>query len=147
VNKLLSSLLEEDLIDENTDSELLAKQIFILISSNVLDRKNVVPLYYKRQQVEQLFGISKDDFELLPLRVHSESTLRGYLLINFIALIIYVNLNNILGDKYRVEETLQIMRNLKCKVYTNKLLISERTKPQREILEHLELLVPKTTGI
>jgi hypothetical protein len=69
VNKLLSSLLEEDLIDENTDSELLAKQIFILISSNVLDRKNVVPLYYKRQQVEQLFGISKDDLELLPLRV------------------------------------------------------------------------------
>jgi len=147
VNKLLSSLLGKDLIYEDTDSELLAKQIFILISSNVLDRKNVVPLYYKRQQVKQLFGIAKDDLELLPLRVHSESTLRGYLLINFLALIIYVNLNNILGDKYKVEETLQIMRNLKCKVYTNKLLISERTKPQREILKHLELLVPKTTGI
>lgn len=147
VNKLLSDLLEDDLIDNNTDSELLAKGIFILLSSNEINRKQVVPLYYKRQKVEQLFGIAKDDLDLLPLRVHNESTLRGYLLINFIALSMYVNLNTALGDKYRVEETLQIMRNLKCKVYSNKLLISERTKVQREIFEHLKILVPKTTGI
>ncbi|MCL5047544.1 MAG: hypothetical protein M1374_01925, partial [Firmicutes bacterium] len=75
-----------------------------------------------------------------------------YLLINFIALSIYVLLNTALGNKYRLEETLSIMRNLKCKIYNDNFLVSERTKQQREILEHLEIqhlenLVPKTPGI
>ncbi len=147
INKILVNLIEDDLIDDNTDSELLKQGIFILISSFHIDIKQIVPLYYKRQKVEQLFAIAKSDLDILPLRVHSESTLRGYLLINFVALCIYVLLNNALGSNYSMEETLQIMRNLKCKVYTDKLLISETTKVQREIFEHLKILVPKTTGI
>ena len=151
-SKLLSNLLEDDLIDDNTDNALLSKGIFILISSDTIETTQVVPLYYKRQKVEELFGIAKDDIDILPLRIHSESTLRGYLLINFIALSIYVLLNTALGNKYRLEETLSIMRNLKCKIYNDNFLVSERTKQQREILEHLEIqhlenLVPKTPGI
>gem|GEM_PF-6168008 len=43
-------------------------------------QKDVVPFYYLRRMAEKLFGFSKDNFELLPLRVHKEETLRGYLL-------------------------------------------------------------------
>jgi transposase len=79
------NLLEDDLIDDNTDSELLKQGIFILISSDEINLKQVVPLYYKRQKVEQLIAIAKSDLDILPLKVHNESTLRGYLLINFIS--------------------------------------------------------------
>jgi len=34
-----------------------------------------------RQTVEKLIGFAKDDPDLIPLRVHREETLRGYLLL------------------------------------------------------------------
>jgi len=39
------------------------------------------------------------------------------------------------------------MKNLKCKVYDNEILIQELTKQQREIIEKLNIIVPKTMGI
>ncbi|MEW6215712.1 MAG: hypothetical protein AB1478_11030, partial [Nitrospirota bacterium] len=82
---------------------------------------------------ETLFGFSKDDLKLLPLRVHKEETLRGYLLI------IFVRLKREIGNEYTVEEILLIMRNLKCKVYENELVIQELTKQQKEIAEILKI--------
>jgi len=64
-----------------------------------------------------MFGFSKDDLKMLPLRVHGEETLRGLLFLQFIALIAYVRLKKKLGKKYTVEEALLTMRNLKAKVY------------------------------
>ena len=49
----------------------------------------VVPFYYSRQAAEQLFKFSKDDLELLPLRTHNEESMRGYLLLVFITLIVF----------------------------------------------------------
>jgi hypothetical protein len=38
------------------------------------------------------------------------------------------------------------MRNLKCKVYENEMLISETTKQQKEILSLLNIIVPTKCG-
>ena len=100
-----------------------------------------------RQVIERLIGFSKDDFNLLPLRVHEEETLRGYLLLMFISLTVFVLLKNDLGDEYTVEEALLIMRNPKCKVHDNEIIIQELAKQQKEILEKLDLIVPKKMGI
>jgi len=39
------------------------------------------------------------------------------------------------------------MRNLKCKVYDNEIIIQELTKQQKKILEKLKILMPKNLGI
>lgn len=53
-----------------------------------IDTKEVLPLYYARQQIEQVFDIAKNYADILPLRVHGEDTFRGHLLLCFIATII-----------------------------------------------------------
>ena len=119
----------------------------ILVSSFEIAPEEVVPYYYMRQTVESLFGFAKDDLKLVPLRIHKEATLRGYLLLMFIALRLFVSLKKAIGERYTVEEVLLTMMSLKCKVFDNEIIIPEQTKKQKDILNLLNLLVPKIMGI
>ena len=140
-----------DEIEEGEEEEmeyiLMKKGIMILISSSELDRENVISLYYTRQIAEKLFGFSKDDLNLLPLRVHKEETLRGYLFLQFASLVVYSLLKRELGRDYTVEEVLLTLRNLKCKVYEDEIIVQELTKQQRKIFERFGIMVPKSMGI
>jgi len=46
-----------------------------------------------------------------------------------------------------IEEVLLKMRNLKCKIYENEIIIFEQTKQQKEITETLNIIMPKNMGI
>lgn len=85
----------------------------ILIASIELDKDDVVSHYYMRQSVEQVFGFFKSDLQLLPLRRHSDEVIRGYLFLQFLCLIIFLQLRKTLSKKYTVEQALLITRNLK----------------------------------
>jgi transposase len=146
--KKLIEILEDKRVDnKEMEFELLKTGVMILISSFDISKDDVVSFYYMRQTVEQLFGLCKDDLNLLPLRVHKEQTLRGYLFFIFITLIVFMLLKKALGKGYTVEEAMMQMRNLKCKVYDKDVLISELSKQQREITEFLDIIVPKIMGI
>ncbi|EQD79468.1 hypothetical protein B1B_00195, partial [mine drainage metagenome] len=62
------------------------KGFMVLMSSQPIERDQLIPLYYTRQFVEKAYSYSKDDLSLLPLRVHSEEALSGYLFIIFLSL-------------------------------------------------------------
>ncbi|MGC8867867.1 MAG: IS1634 family transposase, partial [Elusimicrobiales bacterium] len=66
--KLLLQAMEEDI--EDIDYRLLKQGTMILISSFKVSINEVIPYYYMRQRVEALFGFSKDDLRLIPLRIH-----------------------------------------------------------------------------
>jgi transposase len=143
-------LLQLEEMDEDGDEKaflLKKKGIMILVSSLDLPEENVVTFYYSRQIAEQLFKFSKDDLNLLPLRVHKEEGLRGYLLLMFITLSVFLLLQKKLEKKVTVEEALLILRNLKAKVFENELLIPEVTKEQRLLFERFNIIVPKVLGI
>jgi len=142
---LLDAIEGED--NEDIEYRLMRQGIMILVSSFAMEKADIVPLYYLRQRVEQLFGFSKDDLQLLPLRVHTEETLRGYLFLMFLTLTVFMRLRQATGAKYTVEEMLLIMRNLKCKIYENDLIVHEMTKQQKGIVEKLDIIVPKKMGI
>ncbi len=147
IKKLLSQAFDEKSSNETLEYDFLRRGVMILISSFKTKRQDVVPAYYVRQTAETMFGFSKDDLSILPLRVHKEETLRGFLFMQFISLIAFIQLKKILDRNYTVEEVLLAMRNLKCKVYDKEILVSEMTKKQKEISEKLGILVPKTLGI
>ena len=105
----------------------------------------MLPTYYVRQQIEQIFGYSKNNTNLLPLRVHGETQLEGYLLLNFIVLITYILIREQLRGEMTVEEIMLVLRSLKCKLYKNRRgkLIFEANKKQKIIFKKLNITVPK----
>jgi transposase len=142
ISKKILKLEEDDEFDLQNCGKM------ILVSNLDMDIKEAVPLYYSRYMAEQLFGISKSDLNILPIRTHSEARFRGLMLLSFIALIVYLKLKASLGSNMTVEQLLLDMRNLKCKVFADKsFLVAEVTKKQRLAFEAANILVPKNRGI
>lgn len=133
----------QKLTSDEIDDKMKEMGIFALLSSQLLDIKEVLPLYYMRQAVEQVFDISKNYAELLPLRVHSEQTLRGHLLISFIATVLLVYINQQLeGSTNNFTSAFLKLRNLKCKVFNAVTVVAEPTKQMKDIIKHLKLTLP-----
>ena len=147
ISRLLVQTFDEKDSNKELPYLLINKGIMILISSLKLKKEEVVPAYYIRQTAEKMFGFSKDDLELLPVRIHKEETLRGFLFMQFLSLIAFMQLKKALGEKHTVEKTLLTFRNLKCKIYEKEILISELSKQQKELSDLLKIIVPKRTGI
>lgn len=148
MNKLMVQCVDEkDKQTEELSYRMSTRGIMILISSYKIKKEDVVPAYYIRQTAEKMFGFSKDDLELLPLRVHNEETLRGFLLMQFLSLALFVKIKENLGQKHTVEELLLTMRNLKCKIYNDEILITEMVKKQKDLMEKLNILMPNKLGV
>ncbi len=146
LSRLVADIAEETPTTE-LEYEMLTRGIMVLVSSSEISKEDVVPAYYIRQTAEMLFGFSKDDIGILPLRVHSELAISGFLFMQFITLIAFAQLKSKLGKEYTVEEILLTLRNLKCKVYEKEIVVGELTKQHKEICEKLEILMSKTLGI
>ena len=145
---LLTVTDEKEQLNEQELARILkTRGVMILVSSFSLDKKEVVPTYNVRQTAEMLFGFSKDDLNLLPLRVHKESRIRGFLFLQFLALIVFVMMKKKIGSEHTVEDIMLVMRNLKCKVYDSELVPQELTKQQKVAAQVLEILMPKNLGI
>jgi transposase len=147
VRKLILELNEIDKSSKEKEFMLKEKGVMILVSSVDLNTSEVVPLYYSRQTAEQLFRFSKDDLKLLPLRTHKEESMRGYLLLVFVTLSVFLFLRKRLEKEVTVEEALLLLRNLKAKVFKDEILIPELTKEQRLLFEKFNIIVPKVMGI
>ncbi len=146
--KELQKIIMEHLADSEIEQINVAGcGVMVLVSSTKLSPHDVVSNYYARQAVEQVFGFYKDDLQLLPLRAHSDETIRGYLFLLFITLIVFIELRKALDGKLTVEQALLITRNLKCKVFDDKIVVAELTKRQKEIFTLCNVIVPKICGM
>jgi transposase len=147
MNDVLIDHFNNDKVEPIAEEKLRDCGIMILISSQKINREEAVDLYYTRQSVERVFGFYKDDLNSLPVRRHNETTLRGYLFLQFLTLILFIKFREKLMKNHTVEQALLRMRALKCKVYSAKILISEETKQQRDISKLLNVIMPKFLGI
>lgn len=142
--RLLIEANEDELSDDEISKKLQRKGIFVLLSAAEITEKEILPLYYLRQSAEQIFQISKSHADILPLRIHSEDTFKGILLLNFLSVVLYINLRNQLPENMTVDSAVKEMRNLMCKVYDDDSVIHcEPNKKQRIILEAIN----NTVGI
>ena len=132
----------EGLGDEEAYDTMAGNGFFVLISNMKIENSRVLPDYYVRQTMEQFIDVGKNYANLLPLRVHSEETFRGHLLISFIASATVQMLMNEMKEKGRAEgrgknkgkvknkspamtSALMGLRNQKCKVYDDVVLPGE----------------------
>ncbi|MBI9096772.1 MAG: transposase [Sphaerochaeta sp.] len=117
--------------------------IFALVSSRPIAKEKVLGTYYTRQQIEQVFDICKNYTNMLPLRVQTEETLRGHLMLSFIAAVIVRMLQKqILGTPYSPIDVFTNLRNHKCKVFEDFLLTQESVKKANDIYKLMGLKVP-----
>jgi transposase len=121
--------------------------IMILISSKKIETIDIISSYYIRQNIEQIFGFFKDDLGSLPIRRHNDNTVQGYLFLQFIILILFLQFRKKLEGKYTVEQAVLLARNLKCKIFEKTILVSEANKKQTEIYKLGDVVVPKNLGI
>lgn len=117
--------------------------VFMLISSKDIPVDQVLCQYYVRQDIEQVFDITKNHASLMPLCVRKESTLRGHLLVTFIATILLQSLQNKLKDTKFSLDDLSVMRNQKVWLSESVAIPQEIDKKQREIYKLLNIKVPK----
>lgn len=145
ISKLISKIEDKAMDIDKADFSNCGKMV--LLSSEKLDTGKVVPLYYTRQIAERMFGIARDDLNILPLRTHSEPNFKGFMLLVFISLIISCGVKARPGRKISIEQAVSALKNLKCKVFDNSIVPNEVTKKQRLIFEQTKVLVPKICGI
>jgi hypothetical protein len=108
---------------------MLRQGIFILVSSKRLEKSEILPIYYERQMIEQVFDIGKNYANMIPLRVHGEPTFRGHLMLTFISTVVLKMLQNKLKDSpYNPISLFKEMRNHKCKVYNDRIITNEPFK-------------------
>ena len=102
-------------------------------------------LYRSKDVVEKGFDVLKNDIDLMPTNLRTNSSLRGYLFIAFIALILRMKLMRLMIDaelnkRYSVEGLLTELEKIKIMVLPDgEKVTTEISKRQREILGALHM--------
>jgi len=144
VKKYIQGALDNnDVSAEEMNAEMRSKGLFILVASDQVKTDDILPLYYTRQAIEQVFDIGKNNADLLPLRVHGVDTFRGHLLLSFLTSAAYILVNESLrkSDVCAIG-AYRILRNLKCKVFDTKIVVQEANKNMNDIAKHMKLNIP-----
>lgn len=123
-----------------------------LLSNGIKDPVEALQIYRNKDVVEKCFDDLKNQIDMKRLRMHNSSTVDGRLFVQFIALIYISALRNEMRtsnliERYTVRELLQEMDTLTKIKYSGKYghILTEVTKPQREILAGLNIKLPGTT--
>jgi len=117
--------------------------VFVLVSSHPIAPAEVLPLYYTRQQIEQVFDIGKNYADMLPLRVRTQETFRGHLLLTFIVTVVLKKLQDALKRSAMTPLSLLLnLRNQKCKVYNDKVITQEAFKKANDCYKLFDIKCP-----
>ena len=144
VKRYINNAFEKtEITFDEMDTAIQSKGLFILVSSNEVETNDILPLYYTRQAIEQVFDIGKNNADLLPLRVHGVDKFRGHLLLSFLTSAAYILVNNKLANSdFCTIGAYRLLRNLKCKVYDKKIIVQEANKLMNDIAKHLGFEYP-----
>jgi len=116
---------------------------YILLYRGKFSWIDCLSLYRGKDVVEKGFDVLKNDIDIMPANLRTNNSLRGYLFIAFLALILRMKLLKIMNDsglnkKYSVEGVLTELEKIKIMILPNgERITTEVTKKQREILDAL----------
>lgn len=123
-----------------------------LLTTRFKDPLEALQVYRDKDVVEKCFDDLKNVLDMKRLRMHSIETVDGRLFVQFIALILMSELRREMRESkliefYTVRELLLEMDPLTKIRYEGKygLILTEVTKPQREILSLLKIKLPRSS--
>ena len=147
--KTILNAIDEKKDSDETDAAIKRLGVFAILASEDIAEDKLLPMYYTRQQVEQVFDITKNYADLLPIRVQSGQAFAGHLLICFIATAIMQKLQHDLLERrskkakaLNAESIMIYLRNQKCKVYRDYAIPQEARKEVNAIYDIFKVQVP-----
>ena len=147
--KTILNALDDKKDSDETDAAIKRLGAFAILTSEEMPEDKLLPMYYTRQQVEQVFDITKNYADLLPIRVQSEAAFAGHLLISFMATAIMQRLQQDLlkrrskkAKSLNAESIMIYLRNQKCKVYKDYAIPQEARKEVNAIYDIFKIQVP-----
>jgi transposase len=144
-NRSFAAASAKDLKAKEIHTELQDKRVFILFSSRPIAKEKILPTYYTRQQIEQIFDIGKNYTNMLPLRVHTEEIFRGHLFLTFISSVIVKMIQDDLKDTvFNPTRAFLQLKNQQCKVFDNDIIPQEAVKKVNDIYKKFTFKSPKT---
>ncbi|WP_292392267.1 IS1634 family transposase [Methanoculleus sp. UBA303] len=118
---------------------------FILLYSGDMDWLTCLTQYRQRDAIEKCYDVMKNDLKALPLNLRTEETLRGYLFITFLALVLRMRLQMMMKEtglikQYSVQKLLLELEKIKVvELSSGEMMVSEVSKKNRTILEAFDL--------
>ena len=140
--------MDDKLSPEDADKRMSTLGVFMIISSEDIETGEILPLYYTRQQIEQVFDLGKNNVDILPLRIQNDDTFRGHLMLTFLATVLLQKLQrDILAkrkkkDKINPEGAFIALRNQKCKVYNHEIVPQEAVKCISDVYKLFHIKCP-----
>jgi hypothetical protein len=137
---------------EKNDDDLKQLGYFVLLSSEIIDEKEILPMYYMRQTIEQTFDLAKNDVDLVPLRTHKDETFRGHLMLCFMSTVVLMTVKRYLCTRKKLKNmnakmVLKDMSSIKCGVFTQVLIMTEASKYANLIVKELKLELPDVVNL
>ena len=142
--KLFRKASKEKLADDEVFDALEGEGLFAVLSGEEYSIDDILPAYYQRQAAEQVFDFAKNYTKLLPLRIHSENTFRGHVLLSYIATCVVKLIHMKMGrEGYVLGSSLAVLRNLNCTAYTSRLITDVPTKAINDIYSLFGIKCPE----
>ena len=129
----------------NTDFTSLLENagLFVLISTRKIEAKNILPLYYTRQSVEQFFDVEKGSAKLTPIRVHSAEAMYGHLLLSMISATLFVYIQWSKKTVYdSCQDLFSRLKNHHCELYKTAIVVDTPDAEANEIYNAFNLNPP-----
>lgn len=117
----------------------------IATNQDGLTKEQILSAYRKRDAVEKIFDMAKNELDGDRLRVHSNTATEGSLFIKFIALILYCEITktlkaNDLFKKFTVKEMFAELRKIKMtSLKDDQSVVSELSKRHKQIFDAFNL--------
>ena len=136
---------DENLTGPEIFDDLQKQGVFVLITTRKEATDQLLPLYYMRDQVEKIFEICKQGGKILPVNVENEDTLRGHLMMTFIAAVTL----KMMSDKLRntsltTESVFMNLHEQHAIVYENEFITTEPVKKMNEAYKAFKVQCPTT---
>ncbi len=68
--------------------------LFAIVTKYDYSKEDIIPYYYQRQGIEQFFDFAKNYGKMMPVRNHNMDTIKGHMLMSFIATLLLVVIKN-----------------------------------------------------
>ena len=125
--------------------DLQKQGVFVLITTRKVTREKLLPLYYMRDQVEKIFEICKQGGKILPINVENENTLRGHLMMTFIAAVTLKMMSQKLKNTSLTTDSIFMnLHEQHAIVYDNEFITTEPFKKMNDAYKVFKVHCPAT---
>ena len=134
---------DESLTASDIYDDLQKQGVFILTSTRKVAIDKILSLYYMRDQIEKIFELCKQEGKILPINVESEATLRGHLMMTFIATVILKMMTDKLRNTALTTESMFMnLHEQHAIVYDKEFVTTEPVKKMNDAYKVFKIQCP-----